>query len=253
MSASTHVRCEILRTVRNPRTLGITLGLPLVLFFAVAGANRHAHVEGISFPLYFMGAMAAYGAMFAAVQPGARIALDRSTGWTRQLRITPLRARTYFASKVLTAYLVALASLVALFLAGTTFGVHMAAARWLEIGGLILIGLAPLVVIGVALGHLLAPDSLAPAIGGVVVLFALFGGAFGPLFKTGRDAQRRQAAALLLAGPGEQGGRRGSRGGRPRPGWSWRCGRWRRSCWPRWPTDVTPAGPERRPGQGVDV
>jgi ABC-2 type transport system permease protein len=165
--------------------LGITLALPLVLFFAVAGANRHARVEGISFPLYFMGAMAAYGTMFAAVQPGARIALDRSKGWTRQLRITPLRTRTYFISKVLSAYLVALASLVALFLAGTSFGVHMAAGRWLEIGGLVLVGLAPLVVIGIALGHLLAPDSLTPAVAGVVVLLALFGGAFGPLFTHG--------------------------------------------------------------------
>jgi ABC-2 type transport system permease protein len=185
MNSATHVRYEILRTLRNPRSLGITLALPLVLFFAVAGANRHARVEGISFPLYFMGAMAAYGAMFAAVQPGARIALDRSKGWTRQLRITPLRTRTYFISKVLSAYLVGLVSLVALFLAGTSFGVHMAAGRWLEMGSLVLVGLAPLVAIGIALGHLLAPDSLAPAIAGVVVLFALFGGAFGPLFTHG--------------------------------------------------------------------
>jgi ABC-2 type transport system permease protein len=185
MSATMNVRYEILRTLRNPRSLGITLGLPLVLFFVVGGANRHTRVEGISFPLYFMGAMAAYGAMFAAVQPGARIALDRSKGWTRQLRITPLRTRTYLLSKVLAAYLVALVSLVALFLAGTSLGVHMAAGRWIEIGALLLVGLAPLVVIGIALGHLLAPDSLTPAIGGVVVLFALFGGAFGPLFKSG--------------------------------------------------------------------
>lgn len=185
MISTTHVRYEILRTLRNPRSLGITLALPLVLFFAVAGANRHAHLEGISFPLYFMGAMAAYGAMFAAMQPGARIALDRSKGWTRQLRITPLRTRTYFVSKVLSAYLVALVSLVALFLAGTAFGVDMPAGRWLEMGGLVLVGIAPLVVIGIALGHLLAPDSLAPAVAGVVVLFALFGGAFGPLFTHG--------------------------------------------------------------------
>ncbi len=185
MSAATHVRYEILRTLRNPRSLGITVGLPLVLFFAVAGANRHGHVEGISFPLYFMGAMAAYGAMFATVQPGARIALDRSKGWTRQLRITPLRARTYFVAKVLAAYLVALVSLVALFLAGASFGVHMTSGRWLELAALLLIGLAPLVAIGVAVGHLVAPDSLTPAVGGLVVVFALLGGAYGPLFTNG--------------------------------------------------------------------
>jgi ABC-2 type transport system permease protein len=185
MSPLTHIRYEIARSLRNPRSLGITLALPLVIFFAVAGANRHTLVDGISFPLYFMGAMAAYGAMYAAIQPGARIALDRAQGWTRQLRITPLRTRTYIVAKVLTAYLIALVSLLALFLAGTTFGVHMTAGRWLEMGGLLLVGLAPLVVIGLALGHLLAPDSLTPAIAGIVVTFALFGGVFGPLFQSG--------------------------------------------------------------------
>ncbi len=45
---------------------------------------------------------------------------------------------------------------------------------------MLLVGLAPFVAMGIALGHLLRADALAPAIGGFVVLFALFGGAFGP-------------------------------------------------------------------------
>jgi ABC-2 type transport system permease protein len=185
MSAVTHVRYELVRTVRNPLTLSFTLGLPLVVFFAVAGTNRHGTVEGASLPLYFMGAMAAYGAMLAAVQPGARITMDRSKGWTRQLRITPLRTRTYFIGKVLAAYLVASVSVVALFVAGTTLGAHMGGGRWLELAALLLIGLAPLVVLGIALGHLLTPDSLTAGVGGVVVLLALLGGAFGPVFTSG--------------------------------------------------------------------
>ena len=39
--------------------------------------------DGISFPLYFMTAMAAYGAMWGSINPGARIARDRSKGWVR--------------------------------------------------------------------------------------------------------------------------------------------------------------------------
>ena len=35
---------------------------------------------------------------------GARIAAERSVGWHRQLRVTPLPVRTYFAAKVLTGY-----------------------------------------------------------------------------------------------------------------------------------------------------
>jgi ABC-2 type transport system permease protein len=69
VSGATHVRYELLRCFRNRLTYATTLALPLVLYYTVAGSNRHAHASGISFPLYFMTGMAAYGAMFAAVAP----------------------------------------------------------------------------------------------------------------------------------------------------------------------------------------
>ena len=174
-----HLRYEVLRTLRNRSFFAVTVALPLVLFYAVASGQRHAIFDGTSFPLYFMTAMAAYGAMFAAVSPGARIARDRSRGWTRQLRITPLRASTDVSAKVLTAYLVALPSLALLYLAGASLGVRLEATQWLGMTGLLLAGLAPFVALGIAVGYLVPADALAPAIGGVVALFALVGGVFG--------------------------------------------------------------------------
>lgn len=185
MRSSTHVRYEILRTFRNRITLAVTLALPLVIYYSIASGNRHAISSGIAFPLYFMTGMAAYGAMFAAVSPGAHIAIDRARGWTRQTRITPLRARAYFAAKVLTAYLVALPALALLFGAGASLGVRLGAAQWLEMAGLLLVGLAPFVLMGLILGHLIAGDTLAPAVAGLVMLFALFGGAYGAFFDSG--------------------------------------------------------------------
>ena len=175
----THFRYEILRTMRNRLFYGITLGLPLVLFYGVASGQRHGTFDGTAFPLYFMTAMAVYGAMYAVVAPGARIARDRSRGWLRQLRITPLRAWTDLTAKVAAAYLLALPTLVLLFLAGASLGVHLRASHWLELAGLLLVGLAPFVVMGFILGYLLPVDALAAGLGGVVVLFALLGGVFG--------------------------------------------------------------------------
>lgn len=185
MSGATHVRCELLRCFRNRLTYGMTMALPLVLYFTVAGSNRHARSVGISFPLYFMTAMAAYGAMWAAIAPGSRLARDRARGWTRQLRITPLRARTDYVAKVLAAYLVALPALVLLFLAGSILGVRLDAGQWFEMTGLLLVGLVPFVLMGLIAGHLVAEDALVPVMAGLVVLFALFGGAFGSLFNSG--------------------------------------------------------------------
>jgi ABC-2 type transport system permease protein len=174
-----HFRYEILRTLRNQVFYAITLALPLVLFYSVASGQRHATFDGTAFPLYFMTAMAVYGAMYAVVAPGARIARDRSRGWLRQLQITPLRARTDFAAKVAAAYLLALPTLALLYLAGASLGVRLSAAQWLELTGLLVAGLVPFVVMGFILGYLLPVDALAAGLGGVVVLFALLGGVFG--------------------------------------------------------------------------
>jgi len=187
MNAATHVRYELLRSVRNRLTWALSLALPLVVYYAVASGQRHVfvHAAGVSFPLYFMTGMAAYGAMFAAIGPGARLARDRARGWTRQLRITPLRVRTDYLAKTLAAYLVALPALVLVFLAGATLGVRLDLAQWLEMSGLLLVGLVPFVLMGLILGHLIATDALVPAMGWLTVFFALFGGAFGSLFNSG--------------------------------------------------------------------
>jgi ABC-2 type transport system permease protein len=185
MSSALHYRYEILRTLRNRKFYAITLALPLVIFYAIGSANRHATTEGIAFPLYFMTGMAAYGAMFATVAPGARIAADRARGWTRQTRITPLRAHTYITAKVMGAYLTAVPTLILLFLAGTTLGVRLGATHWLAMAGLLLVGLAPFVIIGLAVGNLAPVDTTGPLVGGIVVIFALLGGVFGRLFNGG--------------------------------------------------------------------
>ena len=105
---SVYVRYEVMRTFRNWRFLLFSLGFPLVLFLIVAGSNRHARLDGVSFPLYYMTGMAAWGGMVAVISTGGNIANERQLGWTRQIRITPLPRRIYFQTKVLCGYLMAL-------------------------------------------------------------------------------------------------------------------------------------------------
>ena len=106
MNSVAYARYELLRTFRNRRFFIFSLGFPLVLFYAIAGPNRHEASlggTGISAPLYFMVGMVAFGTMNAVLGSGARIAAERAVGWNRQLRLTPLSTRTYFRVKVLTA------------------------------------------------------------------------------------------------------------------------------------------------------
>ena len=181
----TYVRFEIVRALRNVRFFVFSLVFPLVLFLLVAGPNRHQHIDGIGFPLYYMTGMAAWGTMTAVVAGGARIALERSIGWNRQLRVTPLSTRTYLVAKVLTGYLVALFSIVLLYAAGSLMGVRLSAGHWLLMTVMILVGLVPFAALGILLGHLLTPDAMGPAMGGLTSLLALLGGAWGPVASGG--------------------------------------------------------------------
>jgi ABC-2 type transport system permease protein len=181
----TYLRYEVLRTWRNRRFLLFSLVFPLVLFLAVAGPHKNVREEGVSFPLYYMTGMIAWGSMVAVISSGARIAAERAVGWTRQLRITPLPTWSYFSAKIFCGYMMALLSMVVLFVAGSLVGVRLDARQWIVMVGLLLVGLIPFSVMGVMFGHLLKLDSLGPAIGGVTSLFALLGGAYGPLVTGG--------------------------------------------------------------------
>jgi ABC-2 type transport system permease protein len=185
MSALTYTKYETLRTLRNVRFFIFSLVFPLILFLLVAGPNKHEHLGGIPFPVYYLAGMVSWGAMAAVVAGGARIAAERSVGWNRQLRLTPLSTRTYFRTKVLTGYMLALASIILLYIAGLSIGVRLPAGRWVEMTLLILVGLVPFAALGVWLGHMLSIDSMGPALGGVISLFALLGGAWGPLAEHG--------------------------------------------------------------------
>ena len=183
---TSYTKYELLRLVRNTRAAIFSLIFPLALFLVIAGSNKDQSLDAGSFEIpfttFYMVSMAGYGAMIAAISGGARVALERSVGWTRQLRLTPLSVRTYFRTKVLTAYVMALASIVLLYAAGIAYGVRISpATRWASMTGLLLVGLLPFVALGIAIGHLLTIDAMGPAVGGGSAFFGFLGGQWFPL------------------------------------------------------------------------
>jgi ABC-2 type transport system permease protein len=177
----TYLKYELIRAVRNKRGFIISLVFPLVFFYLIAGSNKHAQLGGIPFPTYYLAGMASFGTMGAMIALGARISAERSVGWTRQLRLTPLSVRNYIRAKVLTGYMTALISLALLFVAGATLGVHLTPSSVLHMTGFIVVALIPFAALGILIGHLFTPDSMGPVIGGGVSILAFLGGAWGPV------------------------------------------------------------------------
>lgn len=184
MSQLAYTRFELLRVLRNRRFFFLSLGFPLILYFLIAGSSRNTAnlaKTGISAPLYFMVGMIAFGTMGAMLSSGARIAAERSVGWNRQLRISPLSTRSYLRAKVLTAYLMAMLSMAALYVSGAALGVGMSASDWISMTLLILVCLVPFAALGIAVGHVLTPESVGPAMGGGIALLAFLGGTWFPI------------------------------------------------------------------------
>ena len=184
MTRVAYLRFELIRTIRNRRVLTFSLAFPIVLYLLIAAPNKNEASlggTGISAPLYFMIGLASFGTMNAMLSSGARIAAERTAGWNRQLRITPLTTREYFRAKVATSYLLALISLFALYIAGIALGVSMPASDWVQMTWLIIVGLIPFAALGILIGHLVTADSVGPAVGGTTALFAFLGGSWFPI------------------------------------------------------------------------
>jgi ABC-2 type transport system permease protein len=184
VSGLIYTRFELLRTFRNRRFFIFSFGFPLVLYFLIAGPQKNNHNlagTGIPAPLYYMAGLAAFGTMASMISSGARIASERRAGWTRQLRITPLRPRDYFRAKVVTSYAMAITSLLLLYIAGASLGVSLPAGQWLAMTGLIIVALLPFAVLGITLGHLVNVESVGPLTGGLLAILAFLSGTWFPL------------------------------------------------------------------------
>src|SRR5580658_6975535 len=82
--------------------MGISVGFP-VIFYLLFLHNEHpaTRIAGTTWRTYFMVSMASFGAMVAALNAGGtRLAAERASGWTRQLRVTPLPSWIYVATKI---------------------------------------------------------------------------------------------------------------------------------------------------------
>src|ERR1700686_2937082 len=108
-------RFEVSRLLRSWRFLIITVGFPVIFYMLLLGDRRAGKViDGtVTWRVYLMVSMCSFGALVAALTAGgARLSAERASGWARQLRVTPLPAWSYVATKVTASMLVILPVIV---------------------------------------------------------------------------------------------------------------------------------------------
>jgi ABC-2 type transport system permease protein len=178
----TFLAIEVRRLLRNRRTVVVTLVMPVVLFLLFKANKRAVAIGGTEFTAATtMVGIAVYGAMLAATSGGAMVSIERALGWSRQLRLTPLRPGAYVAIKMIVAMLLGSVSVGVVYAVGAIDGVQMAPANWLLTGVLAWAASFVFAAFGLFMGYLLPSENVMQIIGPVLAVFSLFGGLFVPV------------------------------------------------------------------------
>jgi ABC-2 type transport system permease protein len=108
-----------LLTAKNLSFVIFAVALPVVLYLVFSQVFGGIDPStGVDYSAITMVNMAAYGSLGAAMSGGAQLALERRSGWFRQLSITALPPRSFLWARVVVIMLVVLPALLLVFAAG---------------------------------------------------------------------------------------------------------------------------------------
>jgi ABC-2 type transport system permease protein len=180
----TVLRLEVRRLLRNRRTVIFAVISPVIFFLAFglnkAYANDRAGHGNVA--AFVMVSMALYGAVLATTSGGAMVSIERAVGWSRQLRLTPLSPTAYIGIKMLTALVLGLISVVAVFAAGIiSHKPSMPVYLWIVSGLCVWVGSLIFTAFGLFLGYLLPTENVMQFLGIGLAILSFAGGLFTPL------------------------------------------------------------------------
>ncbi|MFE4615031.1 ABC transporter permease [Streptomyces sp. NPDC056747] len=151
-----YVSLEVRRTLRDTGFAISTIGVPVMMYllFTNLGTDDSAYKAAA------MVGMAAYGALGAALSLGTGVAEDKSTGWLRQLRVTPMTPRQVVTGRALTGSVVVLPAITGVLLAGgLANGVRMEAWQWATVALTLWLGSLPFTLLGIGNGYRLSAQT----------------------------------------------------------------------------------------------
>ncbi|MCR6491114.1 ABC transporter permease [Cellulomonas sp. P24] len=126
--------------------------------------------------------MAVYGAVMASTSAGASVSIERASGWSRQLRLTPLRPMAYIVMKMATALALGALATGVTFAAGALSGKAVASApAWVICGVVVLVGSLAFAASGLFMGYLLPSENTMQPLGPILAILSMLGGVLVPI------------------------------------------------------------------------
>jgi ABC-2 type transport system permease protein len=179
----TVLRIELLRMLRNRRTIIFTLLLPAALMLSFGGQSGwEERVGDGNVAAYILLSMALYGAALTAAATGSMVALERALGWSRQLRLTPLNPVAYILMKTLVALTMGALAILSVNVVGRLQGkADMPVGIWISGALLALVCTLTFAALGVFVGYVVPGENAMQILGPGLALLSFLGGLFIPL------------------------------------------------------------------------
>jgi ABC-2 type transport system permease protein len=175
---------EMTRQLRNARSLAFTFAIPIVMLLIFGGTYgaQTDHTTGLPWIVVTTVQMGGYGAMVAALSQAFTIVNERSVGWNRQLRITPLSGTGYLVTKVASALAVGLLSmLLTCAVSIIVLHAHLSVQGWVMAGLGLWIGIIPFALIAILIGQFAKPELAQPLFMITFLGLSILGGLWIPL------------------------------------------------------------------------
>lgn len=178
-------KAELLAMFRNPSSLIPTVLFPIMfwVFFGLPNA-RETSSSGFSVGAYILGSYAMYSMIQTVLfNLGIFIASERSTGWYRFQRTTPVRVWVMFGAKLIATLLLALIALTALLVVGALTGdISLPVMAWASLVARVMFGVLPFAALAVFIGYLSrGPNTASPLINLIFFPMAFGSGLFIPI------------------------------------------------------------------------
>ncbi|MEU9175525.1 ABC transporter permease [Streptomyces sp. NPDC048550] len=175
-----YVRLEVRRTLRDTSYVVFGIGMPVLMYLLFT--NLGADADTGDWQTASMVAMAAYGALGAALSTGNGVAEDKGIGWLRQLRVTPMTPRQVVVGRALTGSVIVLPAVAAVLAAGAFVnGVRLEAWEWAAVALVLWLGALPFTLLGIGNGYRLTGQSTGVVNVGCSLALSIAGGLWFPV------------------------------------------------------------------------
>ncbi len=176
----TYASLDLRRQLRDRTGMFFAVALPAFLF-VVFGLGDDESYGSANVALYVMISMAAYGAVTATTTVAGSAVNEQTTGWGRQLALTPIAPLTFVAVKTAVAMVVAAVPIGLIYTIGAATGAQGNTVDWVASAVVVWLGSAVFALYGLAVCLVFRGQNASSIASGLIVIMAFLGNVFTPM------------------------------------------------------------------------